>query len=573
MVEAAIAIVRGWAGERFACRAEVMRLRCKAFKLWRGAAAVQFALGLFSCAGPIIDVALLTGERESSPSSAGANFVRCPSDDRPLPYAGHWNTGQLAGGFAPSWQVDRLKGGQFLWPWLYLPPPTTPDVGARDLAYYESAIRFAASQNLPISFVSTQWESLLTDDERYVKLAAAENPNVVTADGKIQPEVSPFGTATTWGEAGKQWTDRELLRRIQQLYPVPPLVLFVSNNEQVKLRWQELERDARSPQHSGKARDPESRKRTVGDRFITLYNALQGGMRDGLSAPVWKERSVFIGYNAIGPRSLGRWADWSDDSLQVRSRFDPQPFMWDGASASYYSDNWSGITDYTVWSSQIEAMNWVFMQREAERINPCFFLELSTWDGHMAERDDDKRKFYESKGQSFNPQRYEGFVQFGMWLLRPRIVREFRGWRDTVTNSGAYFEAIERAVARVHTRMLLREFWHKGQLVVNPEGKHPYQIAVPAEVEEADRWFLLDTDLHPPRPWSLNTEIPVFSLALKHQVAGRVHWLVYAHAPLGDRIGVGIRIPGYGWIKMDVHRRGSFSVLDGETGRISAVSD
>jgi hypothetical protein len=153
---------------------------------------------------------------------------------------------------------------------------------------------------------------------------------------------------------------------------------FISNNEHAKLRWQDLEQDSRSPQHMGKAQEPESRRRTSGDRWITLYRALQSGMRAGLSAPAWNELSVFVGYDAIGARALGRWPGWSDYSLNVPGRFDPHPFMWDGASVSYYTDNWSGISDYTVFSPQLEAMNWVFMQREAERLNPCFFFELST---------------------------------------------------------------------------------------------------------------------------------------------------------------------------------------------------
>jgi hypothetical protein len=191
----------------------------------------------------------------------------------------------------------------------------------------------------------------------------------------------------------------------------------------------------------------------------------------------------------------------------------------------------------------------------------------------VPERDDDKRKVYVSRGQSFNPERYERFVQFGMWLLRPRVVREFRDWRDTVTYSGSYFASVQRAVARVHGWKVLKEFWRQGELVPNSDGKHPYQTSIPAEIESADRWFLLDTDLRPPRPWSLSSEIPVFALALRRQVDGNAQWLVYAHAPLGDRAGVSIRVPGYGWFKIDVQRRGSFALLDARTGRTAVLSD
>ena len=63
--------------------------------------------------------------------------------------------------------------------------------------------------------------------------------------------------------------------------------------------------------------------------------------------------------------------------------------------------------------------------------------------------------------------RYEGLVQFGMWLLRPRVVREFRGWLETVEYAGAYFDAILDAVDRVYANAVLRKFWRRGDLVPN----------------------------------------------------------------------------------------------------------
>jgi len=37
-------------------------------------------------------------------------------------------------------------------------------------------------------------------------------------------------------------------------------------------------------------------------------------------------------------------------------------------------------------------------------------------------------------------------VQFGMWLLRPRLVREYRGYMQTRADFGEYFDAILEAV-------------------------------------------------------------------------------------------------------------------------------
>ena len=95
--------------------------------------------------------------------------------------------------------------------------------------------------------------------------------------------------------------------------------------------------------------------------------------------------------------------------------------MWDGGSPSYYTHDWNGSTDYTTWSPQIEFMNLVFMQKEAYKLNPRFWFEFSVWDGCQKNPPYlSKDEYYRRQGQSYNPQRYGGFVQFGMWLLRPR---------------------------------------------------------------------------------------------------------------------------------------------------------
>ena len=94
--------------------------------------------------------------------------------------------------------------------------------------------------------------------------------------------------------------------------------------------------------------------------------------------------------------------------------------------------------------------------------------------------------------------RYAGLVQFGMWLLRPRVVREFRNQLDDRIRFGKYFDAILAAVARVHEDPTLRDFWRSGRLLENPAGSHPYQAALPSEWARASRWFLLDSTANPP---------------------------------------------------------------------------
>ena len=99
------------------------------------------------------------------------------------------------------------------------------------------------------------------------------------------------------------------------------------------------------------------------------------------------------------------------------------------------------------------------------------------------------------------------------------------------------------------------------------EWRFPFEETRMLLVEMIDGLLdLLDTDLDPPRPWALETNIPVFSLALVKGPEGSRQWLVYAHSPLKDRKAVKITLPGCGKITVDVPRAGSFFVV-GEADR------
>ena len=479
----------------------------------------------------------------------------------PLPLLGHWNTGQRQGGFSPDWQMAMIRQGHYLLPWFLMPGPgedSTP------IAYYESAIKQAARLHLPISLVSTQWERLLTDDAAYFNLPAEKNPNVVTPEGKILKRVCPFGPAEPWKEVGRKWTGTEMLAKVQQWYPDPPRVLFVSNNEHSKLTWTEAETSGRYLAKYGKGRDDDFKRKVIGEGWIERYRAFQQAMREGLSDG-WKDKAVFVGYDAFGPVHLGRWDGWMEYSLTTRGRIDPWPLAWEGGSPSYYTPN-GPCNDNTVWSPQIESMNWLFMLDEAWKLNPKFWWEISIWDGHEPKLDSDKRKAYAKLGQSASPDRYGGFVRFGLWLLRPRVAREYRGYLDTVEYERPYTEALMAAVDQVHREPTLRAFWRKGRLAPNPNGQHPYQRRMPEEHQKSQRWYLLDTDLTPAQPWKLDTQIPVFALALKLGDLPRRQWLIYAHAPAGPRQAVKIDLPGYGQVTANVAVEGTFLVVD-EAGK------
>ncbi len=485
---------------------------------------------------------------------------------KPLPLASHWNEGMSKDGYTPHYQVAMIRKGHHLLPWFNMPRP-----GQNTGISYYAPLNKVAELKLPITFISTEWEHLLTSDPAYFNLPPDKNPNVVDLNNKILPKISPFGPVKYWRELGRKWTAGPIMEILQELYPDPPLIIFLSNNEAVKLRWTEIERDKRYIAKYGIGRDDNFKRKIMGDAWIERYRALQEGMREGLTNPHWKDKAIFIGYNAFGSSFFARSTNWMDYSLYTPGRFSPWPLAWDGGGPPYYLHNWDRNTDYWVMSPQIRAMNWVFMQKEIYKLNPKYWFEISVWDGHVAGDPSDKRLYYASLGQIYTPDRYSGMVQFGMWLLRPRVVREFRGSTETVTKTGSYFVSIMNAVDNVYSNPILRKFWRKGKLVVNKSHMHPFQAVVPREYQGRDRWFLIDTNLDPPRPWKYETELPVFALPLVMGRSPNREWLIYSFAPKKYIKKVKISIPNYGAVWIDASPSGAYHHLVEKTGKVIAV--
>jgi hypothetical protein len=472
-----------------------------------------------------------------------------------LPLAASWSTGLKPLGFSPAWQVEQIRRGQYLLPWFWLGvPPASPakDPGYAtvfDATYYGSAINYLARHRLPLGFDMPPWELLLPRvSPAFAKTDAGGNPLTI----------SPFGPIAPWYEAGRAWARSPSLQQLQRLYPDPPLVLFISDNESHQVTPEDLH----APYSVNASPQIIARRRAIGDAWIARYKAMSRGLRDGLDAAGWRAHALFLGYDAFVTPAMGRWGGWGYYSLNVPGRTEPWPYAWDGASVSYYVHNWAPDSDYTVWSPEIEAMNYVPVLAEVRRTEPDFWFELSTWDGQEAGQPSDKLLFYSNRGQTYSPDRYSGMVQFGMWLLRPRVVREFRNWTDDRIQFGPYFDRIMDAVARVHRDPVLRDFWRHGHLVANPVGGHPYEVALTPELGGRPRWFLLDSPANPPRPWQLTTPLAVYSLALVRSRAPHREWLVYAFSPLWRSGVVPVRIPGGPEVMVQTAQRGAFTRIE-----------
>jgi hypothetical protein len=503
---------------------------------------------------------------------------------RPLPLVSHWNMGGRGKGWTPQYQIGLLDRGCHILPWLAW-PPTDPlkgqDSAKRFHDYYDGLMAYCRALGLPISFRGTQWEAMLLG-ENYRKRPPEECPAVVTPEGEVLRKLDPFGPSDLWRDPAGEYVDTPGLKELQRMYPDPPLVLFVSNNEAPDLRWHQVEQSKRYLDQYGTGRSDEFKREVVSRGWMQRYPVMFQALREALVSESWKRNVRFVGYGAFGPSHFGRWAGWKEYSLITDRWTSPNWHIWDGGSPSYYTHNWDSSRDHWVWSTQVESMNWIFMLDEAWRVNPDFWWEVSLWDGNASDwtpqtectpdmMKKSKACQYMKDGQTYTPDRFEGWAQFGLWLLRPRVVREFRGSTTPLEPWRPFFERLLAAVDRVYADKTLAEFWRFGRLVPNAAHPHPYQVDIPEKYHSIHRWFLLDTNLDAPRPWNQQTNIPVFSLALVRGDEGQRRWLVYAHSPLEDRRGVRIAVPGYGEIAVDVPRAGVFYQVEQRQKKVTPV--
>jgi hypothetical protein len=496
--------------------------------------------------------ALLLGAATASEIPPAASVVRTEAlrsqhdpTGRPLPLVAHWHRQSLP----LSFQLQMIRDGHPLLPWLDYNRELSPD---RVQAAYGDGLRTLKEWNLPFALITGgQWEQDFYLAKQYKDRPLDETGLATDLEGKPIRKVSPFSPVGPWRALGRKWTDNPGAMAIQALYPDPPLVLFVSNNEAQKLRWHEAETSKQYLDRFGTGQSGDFKRRVFGDGWIERYSALFQGMREGLAEPAWRANARFAGYNAFGPDHWGCWGGWPKHSLHTEERMSPSWYAWQGGIKDAYDNHWEGDkTAFTVWSMQTETMNLVFMRDAAFEVQPDFWFELIFWDGNLPGKPNDKYLQYRNHGIEYTPELYGGWVQYGLWLLTPRVAREWRSSADDRQRWWRYFEQIIAAVDRVHADPVLTRFWRKGRLVENPARQHPFQSRIPKKWRDVPRWYHLDTSLDPPHPWELDQRVPVWTLARVIGAAPAREWLIYAHAPMGDTTGVSVTIPDFGRVTL-----------------------
>ena len=507
-----------------------------------------------------------TGVRTASTTAKGQCSGRFP-----LPLATHWTPHSWKSeSTTPSWQLDQIKNGHHwlltLW-WGDFEPWTSEAE-----AYYEPAVAEAQRRKLPIALVSTQWESILYDRGPWKDLPLQQSPLAFDLQGRRTGRLSPIGAVKPWAEAGEAWAEAPVLKRLQHLYPDPPYVVLISNNEARRVKQKDLEKTLRYRRLYGSRKDGQARRQIIGDGYIERYSAMVESLRAHLGA--WRESAIIIGW-AGGNSNFGRrgWLEQNnpDFGMSVPGRLNIAPFIWDGIAAKYYIDSTVRRTsdDVTLFSPKVQIMNLPLEVAFACKQKHDYYLELTTW------FNDEFVEKLRALGRETLAARFGGYVRFGMWIARPRAVRHFSRRKETLSDIGVFLGETMRAVDEVHIDPVLASFWQVGELVVNPDRQNPNRFEIPVEYQRVSRWIALDTNLDPPNPWHIDDILPVWVLALVKEDQGRRQWLVFAQAPLGNRSRVDARVPGLGTVSLRATQRGCYYLVEdrGRTARSVSINE
>jgi hypothetical protein len=532
------------------------------------------------------------------------SFEALPQGEYPLPFAANWEDGHnnYLKGFNPGWQMDMVeKGHHILLKFTYNVNYADWFINAYLEDYFEEPIRKAARYGIPIVLGTTQPEAMLySNDGPWRSLPPEENPNLVDTNGIVHGVVSPCGPVEHWETVGecwvntllldslgftpRNWWDDPLLSRFQNWYPNPPFVIWLSNNEASDMDCGDIDEDYRfRDAYSGDPdydswqfrneiiggntdlTNPGAGGYETGHGYIPRYNAMFDGMRNQLVE--WSDKIKFVGYEN-NLRCFARWTGWvAYIPAPIPGRFSTIPHIWDGSSPAYYVNKWQGNWDFTGYAPELEAMNLLFQEDYYSGVEPEFWWEISTW------FDPEFIDSFRNEGQVVNPERYEGYIKWSMWLTRPRVVRDFKYSTDTLEESWEWYEPIVDAVDEVHLNPILERFWRYSEPVLLTDIPHPWRDRDEFWPElfyngnERMRWYQLPNDItYTPNSsddWS-SVHDKIYAVWIMANVMGTSperEWLIYAHATLDSEVEVSAELPEYGDINLTAKRGGTYYLV------------
>ena len=565
-----------------------------------GLFALLFVFGV-SCASAQDGV-----DGEQSAAAEIARWAKIKKADgpegRPLPLTASWVPGKM---FGMKALVEMIKDGHHVLPTMGDPkfgaiyhyllqdregPPTSDSHHLGWLANLEPEFEYLRKHDLPFALMGNNWAAGIASLERqYQRDANKHNRKefspeesarlMVRRDGEITSGswklASPFAPDESWKRFARWWMGNGGIDWVQEVYPDPPMVVWLNNNEAGEIGLKHLGRSVRFQREYGdQDLSKKEKQRLLHKAYDDKYAVLFEEARATMSKSAWKEHSVFVAYNAW-PRSVeGRTPERNHPSEWKR---------YDGTMPEFYLNDWQiyrGKTDYNYWSPQTEGLRIQSSQDVIFDLDADHYFASIAWDGGTPAS---RRSAINSMAtgmygsgavQRWDVPRYQGMVQFGLWSMRPRVMREFR---YPVSNEDAYdratFMSIVRSVDRVWNNATLKEFWRFGDLVKS-EAFRPANQRVARELRFYSRVdALLPVDVNPdrkgwPRIWHFKAnkrppvKLRVMAMALKLGEKPDRRWLVYAHAPLGAVSAPKVTIPDYQQIELpQVARSGSFFLV------------
>ena len=490
------------------------------------------------------------------------NISSSSSVDYPLPLYSYWTTYQNSNArslwFPLETQLKLIKQGYPILPSMMMPRPYDSNINLSD----RRSIQLIAKLKLPISMISTQWESLLAEKSKYRSLPLHHNPNVIALNGEVENKVSPFGDKKLWFEAGISWTESKAMKMIMEVYPDPPLVILLSNNEQGKLLPADRGNSKRWATLVEQSKNEDDVYAYFSHAWIERYGSLLSGMRNGIQSDHWRSKVIFSGYNVFPFLYFGRYWGWRENSF-----YDPKSIYdylttWNGETLNIYLKY---STDCTVRSVQIELMNEVAKRQKVLSISPNYWHELIFWDGcnrmgFTGEKGVSRLNELAIKGQNFESSRLKGLLHYTLWLTRPRVLRGFGAYSSKFGELDELIKAQLDTVRFIHENVELHSFWEQGVLVVNNERKHPYNKKLTKDIEGLERFFLLECKQNSIDWTKLDSTINVFSLAYRLEDIDGESWLIYAHSPYGLE-KVDLFVPGLGDVNVSCSKSGVFTII------------
>lgn len=522
---------------------------------------------------------------------------------RPLPFISVWHPFMSCDQFNPSqWQLDLLEQGYPIMPWINAYVDHTQQTVDTQYGSFLTTLR---DWNMPVTFMyGTQWE----DDWVIPRFGYVDGPIEHTGvgmnlDGTRMPQLSPLSPTQAWYDLGSDIVKRAGVQEYQSLYPDPPLVLFVSNNESARLPWYKANTEKRYIDIYGTETTDDFKRNFWFDGWIDRYKALFDGIRKNLTKPAWQQNIRFQGYDAFAPDHFGRWPAWQGQYEGTQDRLAWQWYAWDGGIPESYDNDWESTkTAFRLWSMQTEMMNSEFEKQEAWKVNPEFWYSTIFWDGESWQRKNSKATQYANNTEGYTPELYGGWMRYITWLNTPRHLWQYVDYvqgdpngdglcsgNDFVTGEASldfwypYFQPLLDLAREIYDDPLLQRFWRQGELVANPEMLHPFNYSIPQKWAKVERWYHLSTNYDPIFPTDEQTGsvdeahfkpiMPIYTMARVLGKAPHREWLIYAHAPTGAKTNVLVKIPGYCAVKLDsVPVGGTFKhVVEGDGSCVDPI--